>query len=113
MRERTDDFRTMAKAGIDRAMAANEMTHLRVRESSASDPLPLSSGALDQLGQLGRKLAAQETWWGEVEKRARLKCDSRLSPLPNGQWRIKVDNAVGLFGAGPLQVARHDLMPSE
>ena len=91
-------------------MTPSGTTHLHVRESSVSDPLPLSSDSVDQLGQLGRKLASQKTWWGEVED-DRDSNAIKIVPAPNGQWRIKVDNAVGLFGAGPLQVAVQPKIP--
>ena len=85
---------------------------LRLRESAESQPLTLEGPSLDQLGQLGRRLASQKSWWGEVDDE-RESSAIKAIPAPGGQWRIRVDNAVGVFSAGDLQVAIQPKIPLE
>jgi hypothetical protein len=72
---------------------------LRLRESAESPALALESASLDQLAHLGRRLASQKAWWGDVEDE-RESSAIRAIPAAGGQWKIRVDNAVGVFSAG-------------
>jgi hypothetical protein len=73
----------------------------------------LSEREAEELTLLGRRLAAEEEWWGarddsEAAERTVIDCRKR----PGGNWSVFVREAIGLVGIGDLQISVHPKIPT-
>jgi 5-methylcytosine-specific restriction endonuclease McrBC regulatory subunit McrC len=89
------------------------MTALSLRESAESEPIDLAPASVQALTLLGRRLASQRSWWGQEEDEAQSRETTAIKCIPsaNGQWRVRVDNAVGVLSVGDLQIAVQPKIP--
>jgi hypothetical protein len=87
--------------------------NIEIRESRDSEPLELSPEAVQAIGRMGRRLASQRSWWGEDETEAGQRESTAIKCLPvgDGRWRVRVDNAIGVFRVGDLQVVVEPKVP--
>lgn len=83
------------------------MHEITVTESKESEPLDLSPAAVEALSRMGRRLASQKSWWGEGEDSSTRTEPTAIKciPVAGGQWRVRVDNAVGVVSVGDVQIA--------
>ena len=69
-----------------------------LRESQSA-VIPLADTEATALQEAGRRLIGAAKPWGEEESETR-RTVVRCEPTANGQWRVTVDNAVGLISLG-------------
>lgn len=88
------------------------MHKLSLIESKDSEPIDLSPPAVDALTRMGRRLASQKTWWGDNDEGSGKEATAiKCIPAPGGQWRVRIDNAVGVVSVGDVQIAVQPKIP--
>jgi 5-methylcytosine-specific restriction enzyme subunit McrC len=87
-------------------MTAQESGNPRLlTESKDSNPLPLTQENVAALTDLGRRFASRREWWGEgEEEEANERTVIRCMRTPDDQWRVRVDNAIGIIAVEGLQL---------
>lgn len=79
---------------------------------SAESTIALTDDQADELRRIGRSLASQKQWWGadedtEAPERTVVRCRRG----DDGQYRVRVSDAIGVIGLEDLQLIVHPKIP--
>lgn len=75
----------------------------RITESTAV-ALTLSDAEARMLSRIGSRLASDRTWWGAEARVEAERSVIRCTPLAEGTWSVRVQDAVGLIAVDDLQI---------